>query len=425
MRPRALDAAAERADKTSMDQALPDTGTPETGTSDAVRWAYRLLLGRDAESAAVVGAWARITDTRVIRDHFLASDEFQAQLAAGFPPLGPWIDGPLTADAATAAHALIHGVPPAPAELAATLARHPDLASFRDEFLGILAPGIELAGRPVVLQDHEFTFLDRRFTLRGKPSEDYWRMLVTVGPEPGVDRMARVVRAAFPDGGKGRVLVDAGANIGMTSIALAAGAPDHAALLCFEPDPRCAALLRHNMEANGLTAARCFGMALGGHDGTARMRQANANSATNLILSEESRVQRAGAQVVDVPIRRLDGVLAEQGIDRLDFLKIDVEGAEALVMQGAAEAIAKHRPFVFVEFNLWTQMTVAARNPMDVLAEWRAAYKHMVVFNDLGRPFAIHDNDGLLWVLHSALTRRGGLDDLILCDRLDWLKHWA
>lgn len=383
------------------------------------------MLGRDAESAAVVGAWATITDPCLIRDHFLASDEFLAQRDAGFPPLGAWIDGPLTAEAATAAHALLHGAAPAPAELAATLARHPDVASFRDEFLGILMPGVEVVGRPVIVEDHVFEFLGRSFTLRGRASEDYWRMLVAVGPEPGVDRMARVVRAAFPDGGAGRVLVDVGANIGMTSAALAAGAPDHAALLCFEPDPRCGDLLRHNMDVNGLSTARCIDVAVGEHDGTARMRKASTNSATNLILGADSRVQKAGGQVVDVPIRRLDTVLAEQGLDRLDVLKIDVEGAESLVMRGGAAAIAKHKPLVFVEFNLWTQMTVAARNPMDVLGEWRAAFRHMVVFNDLGCPFAIHDNDGLLWVLHTVLMRRGGLDDLILCDRLDWLKRWA
>jgi len=413
------------AEKGAMDHAQRNTETPDAKSSDAVRWAYRLMLGRDAESAAVVGAWAKITDPCLIRDHFLASDEFQAQLKAGFPPLGAWIDGPLTAEAATAAHALLHGGAPAPAELAATLARHPDVASFRHEFLSILVPGVELPARQVIVEDHVFGFLGRSFTIRGNASEDYWRMLATVGPEPGVDRMARVVRAAFPERGAGRVLVDAGANIGMTSAALAAGAPDHAALLCFEPDPRCGDLLRHNMEVNGISTARCFGVALGEHDGTARMRQASTNSATNLILGAESRVQKAGGKVVDVPIRRLDSMLAEQGLDRLDFLKIDVEGAESLVMRGGAEVIAKHKPLVFVEFNLWTQMTVAARNPLDVLAEWRGAFRHMVAFNDLGRPFAIHDNDGLLWVLHTALTRRGGLDDVILCDQLEWLKRWA
>ena len=115
----------------------------------------------------------------------------------------------------------------------------------------------------------------------------------------------------------------------------------------------------------------------------------------------------------------------ELGIERLDFLKIDVEGGETPVILGASETVARHRPIIFTEFNAWTQMTAGARNPMEVLEEWHAAFRHMVAFGPDGRPLPIRDHDGLLWVLHTVLTERHCVDDLILCDDLGWLERWG
>jgi FkbM family methyltransferase len=50
-----------------------------------------------------------------------------------------------------------------------------------------------------------------------------------------------------------------------------------------------------------------------------------------------------------VPTRRLDDVVADEGLDRVDLLKIDVEGAELAVLAGAHRTLARHRPLVLVE----------------------------------------------------------------------------
>lgn len=410
---------------------------PSLPMMESVRWAYRFILGRDPESESVVAHWASLRDGRAVLAHFVQSPEGVARREAGFPAWGNWVGMPLTLDIVQATHLLRFNAWPAPEETAAALAAHADLAGYRAAFLntpevlalmGAAAAPAIVAATPstiVMPQDHGFDVLGQSFTLRGEAQEEYWQSLVQGPPDPSVDRLARVIRAAFPDGGAGRVLVDAGANIGLTSLAMAAAAPYHAELLCFEPDQRNTALLRHNLAANRLDRARVFEVALAERDGTARLRQGASNTATSFLIEPYGRAQETGATMVDVPVRRLDSVLAELGVERLDLLKIDVEGGETPVMLGAAEALTRDRPIIFAEFNLWTQMTTGGRNPMEVLEEWRAAFHHMVTFNDHGRPHPVLDRDGLLWILHTVMTRRNCVDDLILCDDLDWLERWT
>lgn len=418
------------------------SGTP-TSYVEAVRWAYRFLLGREAENDAVLHHWASLRDGRLILNYFVRAPEAEAHLRAGAPAYGPWAVSPLGAAAIRAAWLLRFDTTPTEADIQAELAAHPDLLSFRRAFLA--APELrELAeqtpwGQPeplaaqaaptapaaVALQDHRLTVLDRSFVLRGDGPEGYWNDLVAGPVDPSLERLARLIQAAFPDGGAGRVLADVGANIGVTSLVMGAAAPYHAELLCFEPDERSQPLLRHNLGANDFPQARVLTCALAERDGFARLRCGARNAATSALAEAHSRTQTAGAVFKQVPVRRLDSVLAELGIERLDFLKLDVEGGETPAILGASENIARHRPIIFTEFNTWTQMTAGARNPMEVLEEWHAAFRHMVAFGPDGRPLPIRDHDGLLWVLHTVLTERHCVDDLILCDDLGWLERWG
>lgn len=54
-----------------------------------------------------------------------------------------------------------------------------------------------------------------------------------------------------------------------------------------------------------------------------------------------------GGQIpVTVPVERLDDLCAREAIDRIDFVKIDVEGAELQVLKGGRKVIAAHRPLM-------------------------------------------------------------------------------
>lgn len=64
-----------------------------------------------------------------------------------------------------------------------------------------------------------------------------------------------------------------------------------------------------------------------------------------------SNAEFAGQVEVSVPVATLDGLGEQAGLDRLDFIKIDVEGAELSVLQGAEQVIEKFRPSLLVEIE--------------------------------------------------------------------------
>jgi len=71
---------------------------------------------------------------------------------------------------------------------------------------------------------------------------------------------------------------------------------------------------------------------------------------------------------VDIEVDTLDGVCAATGITRLDFIKIDVEGAELLVLQGGKESIERFRPAVLVEIE--DRHTSRYEHPASDVAAW-------------------------------------------------------
>lgn len=406
----------------------------------AVRWAYRLVLGRDPESEQVLTNWVSLGDPQAVLSHLAVSAEAAEVAATARPLLGTWPMQEVSAEAVRATGLLLHGIAPAEDEVEATLALCPTGAALRAAFLaspdyqavrdGGEAPSGVTAAAPAVPDDGaawgevEMVLEGKRLTIRGRGGDAYWRELRHGAPEASVTSLLRVTRAHLPDGGRGAVLMDVGANIGVASLAMALAAPQHAVLLAVEPDAGNAGHLRQNLRANGLARARVEELALGARDGEARFSTDTGNSATGHLLLAAGATQAATRQVSQVRMQRLDRLLADHGCERLDVLKVDVEGAEEAVLAGAGDLLARYRTLVHIEFNLWTIMAVAGANPRRVLENWAAAFPHIVAFGDDGTPWSLANEALRMWFLYVTTTRRGGMGDLVLCHDLEWLKRW-
>jgi FkbM family methyltransferase len=62
-------------------------------------------------------------------------------------------------------------------------------------------------------------------------------------------------------------------------------------------------------------------------------------------------VQDVGLETQPTPVITLDDYCREQGIDRVDFIRMDIEGAEQLALEGAREVIDRDRPHVLLEIH--------------------------------------------------------------------------
>lgn len=139
-------------------------------------------------------------------------------------------------------------------------------------------------------------------------------------------------------------VVDVGAHDGEFTFGLASYCGLEAAVLV-EPLPHKAAKLREKFRPPHYQVFEC---ALAAAPGEAELR-INEMEATSSLFSIRRDMPELNAlplgreRVVRVAQRTLDGAIAEAGLPRIDVLKIDVQGAEHLVLSGAAETLSRTR----------------------------------------------------------------------------------
>ena len=141
-----------------------------------------------------------------------------------------------------------------------------------------------------------------------------------------------------------RSVLDVGANVGDWSMLAAELLPD-ATVWALEIMPATFARLRERVGDHA--RIRCFNLGLADRDGALRMHFDPA-ACTHATFTEYP--QSGTEQVIDCAVRMGDGFVCEQGIDRVDLLKMDVEGAEHLVLAGLAESLSARR-VRFVQFE--------------------------------------------------------------------------
>ena len=112
-----------------------------------------------------------------------------------------------------------------------------------------------------------------------------------------------------------------------------------------EPLRECAELLRQQRQA------RVFEVAAGGPEDDGKLLPLLVKGAASTLEARIRDPRTKPVEVRKVPIRTLDSILEEAGIGAIDFLSIDVEGAEVAVLRGFS--IERYRPrLLFVEDDL-------------------------------------------------------------------------
>lgn len=147
--------------------------------------------------------------------------------------------------------------------------------------------------------------------------------------------------------GKGRTMLDIGANAGFH--ALTAGL-FFRRVIAFEPTPATAARLERNIMLSALRHIDVKRCALSNRAGEATFSVDPGHCGTNRLGAAPGAApsgREAGS--ITVPLRTLDSMANDIG--RVDFIKMDVEGHECEVLEGAVKTIEQDRPQLFVEFN--------------------------------------------------------------------------
>jgi len=155
---------------------------------------------------------------------------------------------------------------------------------------------------------------------------------------------------------EGDVCFDIGANIGIYSVILSklTGHPEN--IHAFEPVNHIRNKLTSNCKLNGFADVHVNDFALGAEVSTAQMYQIKEDmfrGGTSTFVHNDN-VKKIGTDkfnLCEVRIARLDDYVRDNHIERVNFMKIDVEGFEWPVLQGGQETIEKFGPTILLEYD--------------------------------------------------------------------------
>lgn len=154
------------------------------------------------------------------------------------------------------------------------------------------------------------------------------------------------------------VFVDIGANQGEYTLFAAKRLPS-GTVLAFEPLPSMRATLEENVSMNGFRNIVIFPLGLSSKEETLTIHEiADAHEGLATLFPGD----RSSTSATEVLLKRLDDVVDP---DRVDFVKIDIEGGELRALEGCRRILRKHKPAFLVEINA-TTYRAAGYSPVDV-----------------------------------------------------------
>lgn len=205
--------------------------------------------------------------------------------------------------------------------------------------------GLSRSHRLQVLPGKHFTFIHYGDITRLLFEQQH---LVSIGRSFETDVLKIFVGLIKP----GSVILDIGANVGLYSLLGSEMVGPAGRILAFEPEPATHAALLKNLNINGIDNVTALPMALSDRNGMvelsvpeevkARYEFGDSYLSMNPAADEGSRNA--------IPCRRLDEVLEEMNLTKVDLIKIDVEGAEYLCLSGADRLLqGDHKPIILME----------------------------------------------------------------------------
>ena len=176
---------------------------------------------------------------------------------------------------------------------------------------------------------------------------------------------------------KNMVCLDIGANIGYYSTLYSKIVGDGGKVITVEPSPLNFKYLKKNLERQNQKNYLLFNCACGNTEGRVNF-QLDLRTNKCKVVENETKIDTA-SNIIEVPVRKIDNIIKDSGINKLDFMKIDVEGYEWNTLQGGYLTIQKFKPTIQIELHF----TRIGSQITHQILEFLKNEKYQVIYHDI------------------------------------------
>ena len=191
--------------------------------------------------------------------------------------------------------------------------------------------------------------------------------------------------------GTGMCVIDAGANEGIFTLMAARLVGQNGTVHAFEPSRRDRERLLANLATNGLSNVVVHPVALGQVTGKAVLQVSGAERPGHNTIGGFAYSDTPHAYSLEVEVTTMDEIARANGLARVDLVKIDVEGSETAVLQGAQEMLRRFRPIVVAEAQDASLQQLGS-SVSELLQLIRASDYDVMVFGPSGNPETVIDD---------------------------------
>jgi FkbM family methyltransferase len=140
----------------------------------------------------------------------------------------------------------------------------------------------------------------------------------------------------------GDIALDVGANQGIYCCAFGSAVGPGGRVVAVEPIPRQAQRLKSNIEANGFKHCSVIQKAISDCEGVATLGLADGYTSASILAADKR-------DSITVETISVDEIVKSMNLPRVDFIKLDVEGAELLALRGGINTLRQFRPTLSIE----------------------------------------------------------------------------
>jgi FkbM family methyltransferase len=145
-------------------------------------------------------------------------------------------------------------------------------------------------------------------------------------------------------------VIDVGANIGVTAV-IAGLLAFNGSVLALDPVEDTFDYLAANIARSSLTNVKCLNLAAASAEGQVQVVTRPGHSFASFVGYDQVMKRYAGYDEENVEAITLDRLVQREGMTRVDFVKIDVEGFELEVLRGSSQLLKEAQPTVLLEAN--------------------------------------------------------------------------